>query len=119
MKNKIFGLGFFLLLNVAVFAQQKGNPNNEKTIFEKPLPGQEITLKIDLYNYDLNTIGQLKDDLFQFVGKISLIELDEFRKVLTIKYNEKMLENDFARVFYENKVDYLLKTKLDSNISEQ
>lgn len=120
MKNNILALGIILFFTNSLFAQQKGNLNNEKTIFEKPLTGEEITLNVNLYNYDMNTIGQLKDDLFQFqyVGKISLISLDEFKKILTIIYNEKMLESDFIRVFNDNKVNFLLKNKPNTDITE-
>lgn len=120
MKKTILTLGIILLVVATVSAQQKGNPNNEKTIFVKALPNQEVTLNVNLNNYDLNIIGQLKDDLFQFqyAGKISSILLDEFKKVLTIKYNEKLLETDLARVFYDNKVDFLIKNKPNTDISE-
>ncbi|MBE7441864.1 MAG: hypothetical protein HS119_05360 [Flavobacteriales bacterium] len=118
-------LRFIMLIMVLLsvsnsFAQQKGNPNNEQTIFIKAQTNQEVTLAVDLTKYDLNTIGQLKDDLFQFqyAGKISSILLDEFKKILTIKYNEKFLESDFTRVFYENNVSFLKKDKLDANVSE-
>lgn len=117
---KFFLITICLSFSIFASAQQKGNPNNEQTIFIKAQTNQEVTLAVDLTKYDLNTIGQLKDDLFQFqyAGKISSILLDEFKKILTIKYNEKFLESDFTRVFYENNVSFLKKDKLDANVSE-
>ncbi|MBV6485812.1 MAG: hypothetical protein KFKLKKLM_02414 [Flavobacteriales bacterium] len=116
---KFFLITICLSFSIFASAQQKGNPNNEQTIFVKANGGKEVNLDLNLFKYDLNTIGQLKDDLFKFYpNKIVLIQLDEFKKILTIKYNDKLVESEFVSVFYENNVSFLRKDKIESNSSE-
>ncbi|MCC7333024.1 MAG: hypothetical protein IT232_10510 [Flavobacteriales bacterium] len=120
MKKIIVAISIVFIGASSLFAQQKGNIQNEKTLFVQAQLGKDVKLSIDLKKYDLNTIGKLKDDLYQFNKneKIKLIELDEFNKILTVTYGIKMTENEFLQVFYENKVSFLAKDKPNTSVEQ-
>lgn len=66
----------------------------------------EITARYDVTGHSLNDAGALKDDLLQFHGKVTLVDLDEKQLILKIKYNELMLEEDLVKVFKKHNFDF-------------
>ena len=97
-----------LLISISSFAQKEVKP----TIFTTVPAGQTKTLKINVSNYDINIIGQLKDNLLIYSDKITFVGLDEGKRILTVIYNEYMLKEDLIRVFETNGVNYHIQTKM-------
>lgn len=83
------------------------NEEYQKTIF-KPCPVNDtITINFRTNNYDLNTLGQLKDDLWMFEDKVIHVAVLEQEKIFTLSYNSKMSLNDLKLTFSKYEVDFL------------
>lgn len=110
----LFFLIFLTTINTLVAQEKK----ETKTIFTQALTNEEVTIKVDMAGYSLNKAGTLSDELSKFPGKITRVDLDKESLILTIKYNEFMLEEDFINVFQKNGVDFHAKPRAEINVNE-
>ncbi len=99
-----------IILFIALFIPMLGiaqNKDFDKTIFEKCVPNETVTVSFSSLNYSPNLIGALKDDLIGFEDKIIDVYYDENNNTFSLKYNEYMSLDDLKSVFTKNQIDYM------------
>lgn len=99
---------YLLLLTFAFMVIGVQAQEIEKTIFNIPSENGITNLEIDLSSYNMNQVGQLKDELSAFKEKVIVVELNQ-TGVLVVEYNEKMLLQDLMKTFENNRISYLSK----------
>ncbi|MFZ5552043.1 MAG: hypothetical protein ACOZCO_02925 [Bacteroidota bacterium] len=110
MKKIILAVVFLFSMSYCFSQATTTKPDPKPTIFKTVAPGQTVTLKLTLTGYSMNVLGELKDCLLTWTGKVLSVSLNETTKEMQISYNEFMLKEDFLECFRKNGVDYFVHT---------
>lgn len=93
----IKGLLQVFFVSITIFSYGQTDP--QTSVFLPAHSGEEQKVTINVSNHSPNDVGELKDKLLGFQGKIVLVHYDENLGTMTIIYNENMIVSELIGEF--------------------
>jgi hypothetical protein len=102
MKNNLL-LVFFLFSFLCSFSQTNVK-TQEHQQYQEDLRNKVLTLNLDVASYDMNLLGELKDELLTFDGKVISVLLDEVNRTMKITHNALLSKEEAMQILTKHHI---------------